>query len=119
MANKKRLSLRKRREIAQQTEAREFQVALTNAANDLITTFILPKLMANAQCICPGVSRLPTMTFGKAGSGYFFQVGNYKKEMPADSINGDIILEALSLAPAFELIPYGNAEKASFSMPIF
>ena len=119
MANKKRLSLRKRREIARKTEAKEFQIALTSAATDFITAFVLPQLMANAQCICPGVSRLPTITIDKADTGYFVQVGKYKTAMPADRVNGDILQEALSLAPAFELIPYGNAEKASFSMPIY
>ena len=118
MDNKKRLSLRKRRELAKKAEAKEFQHELTSNATEFITSFVLPRLMASAQMVVPGVSKLPTMTIDKADSGYYFQIGRYKNAMPFDPINADIIQEALSLAPAYELIPAGNADKAYFSMPI-
>ncbi len=113
-----KLSLRKRRELAKKAEAKEFQHELTSNATEFITSFILPRLMASAQMVAPGVSKLPTMTIDKGDSGYYFQIGRYKNAMPIDTINADIIQEALSLAPAYQLIPAGNADTAYFSMPL-
>lgn len=115
MARGKRLSLRKRREIQQKAEDKAFQYALTSNATELITTFVLPRLMSSANNPT-GIIQYPTMTIEKNGSDYFFQMGKYRRVMPFTLICEEVLQEALSLAPAYELIPDGSNGKATFSM---
>lgn len=115
MARVRRLSLRKRREIQKKAEEKAFQYALTSNATDLIMTFVLPRLMSSVKS-SSNFSQCPTITIERIGADYFFKMGKYRSLVSFTPINEEVLQEALSLAPAYELVPDGSDGKATFSM---
>jgi len=115
MINVKKLPLRRQRRMRSVDDSQVFQYALTSDATDFIKTFILPRLMSRAQ-MSSNIGQWSTITIEKEGTQYFFQMGRYRSVMPYAPINDEILQEALSMAPAYALVPNGSGGKASFSM---